>query len=211
MPTPYVFKTELELIQRLRDKKTLSAAKEFFSNDSLNIDDIVITGVAGNTFRAFRNLPVKPSVTFRNWAKHYIKQTFSSVSNLATKSTYSKYVHEATLSLCSEWSRLTGTEMGYGRGAKLFNLVLKRFACLQTLTHRQKKQLISLQHVPLDSYTIIGLRSVAPELSIPRNATMKYIETPNQYMAFQKRIATITKKASVPAIYYDILAWNMGH
>lgn len=211
MPTPYVFKNELELVQRLRDKNTLLAAKEFFSDDSPNVDDVVLTGVAGNTFRAFQNLPVKPSVTFRNWANRYITRTFPSIINLSTKSNYSEYVHTATLSLCREWIRLTGTEMGYGRGAKLVNLVLKRFACLQTLTHRQKKQLISLQHVPLDSYTIVGLRSVAPELSIPRSTTMKYIETPKQYMAFQKRIAAITKKAGVPAIYYDILAWNLSH
>ena len=70
---------------------------------------------------------------------------------------------------------------------------------------------MKLQHVPLDSYTIVGLHSVAPDLSIPRNATMRYIETPQQYQAFQKIISGIAHKADVPAIYYDILAWDMGH
>ncbi|MBM5573392.1 hypothetical protein [Deefgea sp. CFH1-16] len=92
-----------------------------------------------------------------------------------------------------------------------FNLVLKKFVCLESLSPGQKQTLISLQHVPLDSYTIIGLRSISPEFSIPKNATMKFVESLEQYIKFQKKIATITSKAGVPAIYYDILAWDMGH
>jgi hypothetical protein len=101
--------------------------------------------------------------------------------------------------------------MGYGRGAKLFNLVLKKLGCLASLTKQQRRAFIGLQHVPLDSYTLVGLRAVATELSIPRSATMKYIETPGQYAAVQERIAAIAKKAQVPPIYYDILAWDVGH
>lgn len=211
MPKPYEFKSESELIEMLRREKTLVAAQEFFSAQASSVAEVVKTGVAGNTFRAFRNLPVQPSVTFRDWATSYVKQSVAALSDLTTYSAYSTYVHEATLSLCDQWRKLTGTEMGYGRGAKLFNLVLKKFACLQSLSAEQKGALIKLQHIPLDSYTIIGLRSVAPELSIPRNATMKYIESPQQYVAFQQKIAAIANKADVPPIYYDILAWDMGH
>jgi len=101
--------------------------------------------------------------------------------------------------------------MGYGRGAKLFNLALKKFACLTSLSEKQRSTLISLQHIPLDSYTIIGLRAIAPDLSIPKGATMKFIETPDQYTAFQAVIRSIADKAGVPPIYYDVLAWDMGH
>ncbi|MGB7292173.1 MAG: hypothetical protein WBD99_08375 [Thermodesulfobacteriota bacterium] len=106
---------------------------------------------------------------------------------------------------------MTGTQMGYGRGAKLLNLVLKKLACLQSLTERERQAFILLQHVPLDSYTIVGLSAAAPDLAIPRSATMKYIETPKQYAEFQERIVLIAAKAQVPPIYYDILAWDMGH
>lgn len=124
---------------------------------------------------------------------------------------YKAYVHASTLALCRDWQRVTGAEMGYGRGAKLLNLVLKRLACLASLTEEQRRALIELQHVPLDSYTLVGLRAAAPDLSIPRGATMKFIETPRQYASFQERIAAIARKAQVPPIYYDILAWDMGH
>jgi hypothetical protein len=82
---------------------------------------------------------------------------------------------------------------------------------LASLTDQQRRALIALLHVPLDSYTIVGLRAVAPNLSIPKNATMKYIENAEQYTAFQDRIAAITRKAHVPPIYYDILAWDISH
>src|SRR3989338_6793385 len=211
MPKPYIFKSEVELVKLLRQDATHAAARKFFSEEASSIADVVNTGVAGNTFRAFRNLPVKPSVTFRDWAIDYVQQSLLQLSRLSDAPEYSDYVHKATLSLCDRWRKLTGAEMGYCRGAKLFNLVLKKFACLQSLTEAQKQTLVGLQHVPLDRYTIVGLYSVAPELSIPRNATMKYIESPQQYLSFQKKITDIAQKASVPPIYYDILAWDMFH
>ena len=101
--------------------------------------------------------------------------------------------------------------MGYGRGAKLFNLVLKKLACLSSLPEEQRSTLVNLQHIPLDSYTIIGLRTIAPHLSIPSSATMKFVETRSQYDEFQLIIRAIAERAGVPPIYYDVLAWDMGH
>lgn len=211
MPTPYEFSTEVELVQSLGDTKTIKAAITFFAQQSPNIAHVVKTGVAGNTFRAFRNLPVQPSVAFRTWATNYIEKTFNSLSTISDGPTYAQYVHDATNNLCSEWQRVTNSDMGYGRGAKLFNLVLKKFACLSSLSENQRLTLIDLQHVPLDSYTIIGLRAIAPRLSIPKSATMRFVETPAQYAEFQAIIREIAKKADVPPIYYDVLAWDMGH
>lgn len=211
MPTPYEFTSEKALIDALKQPKTIKAGQNFFSQISYSIDDVVTRGVSGNTFRAFRNLPVQPSKTFRNWARGYIQDTFSELSQISSDVAYSDYVHQATVSLCDIWEEQTKSEMGYGRGAKLFNLVLKKFACLDDLTKEQRNTLIALQHVPLDSYTILGLRLIYPDLAIPRNATMKFISTPEQYKQFQEKIIDIANKADVPAIYYDILAWDMGH
>jgi hypothetical protein len=211
MPKPYEFATEAELVQRLGDTNTITAARSFFAQQSPSIIDVVKTGVAGNTFRAFRNLPVKPSVTFRTWATNYIENTFHVLSKISDGHSYAQYVHDATNNLCSEWRRITGSDMGYGRGAKLFNLVLKKFACLSSLLEEQRSTLVDLQHIPLDSYTIIGLRSITPKLLIPRSATMKFVETPTQYDEFQAVIRAIAKKAGVPPIYYDVLAWDIAH
>lgn len=208
---PYKFQTEEKLIESLRGTRTVKAAITFFAQRSPSITDVVTTGVAGNTFRAFRNLPVRPSVTFRTWANSYVSNTLDSFRSIADGQSYAEYVHNATNSLCAEWLRMTGSEMGYGRGAKLFNLVLKKLACFSGLSEAERSTLIALQHIPLDSYTIIGLRAIAPQLAIPQNATMKFVETPAQYAEFQAVIRAIAKKAGVPPIYYDVLAWDMQH
>ena len=211
MPKPYEFSTEAELVQRLGERSTVHVAREFFAQQSPDIAHVVKTGVAGNTFRAFRNLPVRPSVAFRAWATSYIEKTLTGSSAISDGPSYARYVHDSTMKLCSEWRCVTGSEMGYGRGAKLFNLVMKKFACLSSLSENQRLALIDLQHVPLDSYTIIGLRAIVPRLSIPKSATMKFVKTPAQYAEFQAAIREIANKAGVPPIYYDVLAWDMGH
>ncbi len=212
---PYEFESEKQLRQKLGCKSTEAAANNFFNKKSETVNDVVKDAVAGNTYRAFSHLPVKPSVAFREWAENYITESFQLLCDITEASDYSKYVYEATDDLCDKWRRRTHSKMGFGRGAKLFNLVLKKFACLSSLTEEQKNTLISLQHVPLDKYTIVGLRLVAPDLSIPKNATMGYIDELNDelkhYEEFQNVISKIAGKARVPAIYYDILAWNMSH
>jgi hypothetical protein len=199
------------MIAALRRKRTADAATMFFAERVKTLREVVISAIGGNTYRAFRNLPVRPSATFRDWAEAHILNSMPSFRSATAQREYSAYVHTSTLALCRHWRRRTGTEMGYGRGAKLFNLVLKKLACLASLTEQQRRAFIGVQHVPLDSYTLVGLRVVAPDLSIPRSATMKYIETPRQYATIQERIAAIAEKAQVPPIYYDILAWDMGH
>lgn len=211
MPKPFVFSSELELVGLLRQEATRSKAASFYSSFVSTVADVVTSGVAGNTFRAFRHLPVQPSAVFRKWAVDYIQETQRQLESVTTPSAYATYVHEATLSLCEYWQAETCSDIGYGRGAKLFNLVLKKFACLQSLSEEQRQILIELQHVPLDSYTIVGLHAIAPDLSIPLSATMKYVESCAQYSAFQERITQIARKAGVPPIYYDILAWDIGH
>jgi hypothetical protein len=211
VPKPHVFASESELIDALGRKRTTNLATSFFAKRVHTLRDVVALAIGSNTYRAFRNLPVRPSATFREWAEARILNGMPPLGSGTAQREYAAYVHASTLALCRYWQRATGAEMGYGRGAKLLNLVLKKLACLASLTEQQRRALIALQHIPLDSYTLVGLRAVAPELSIPRSATMKYIETPKQYTVFQERIAAIARKAQVPPIYYDILAWNMRH
>lgn len=65
--------------------------------------------------------------------------------------------------------------------------------------------------MPLDSFTIVGLRRIAPQFGIKATATMKDIQTLGQYVAFQREIASIASAADVPPIYCDILAWDVSH
>ena len=211
MPQPFVFASEFKLVASLRQGKTEAKAVRFFSERVASLEEVVRTGVGGNTYRAFGNLPVRPSTTFRKWTQKYVQRHKPPLTSKLGQREYSAYVHDMTVALGKYWRSATNSEMGYGRGAKLLNLVLKKLACLASLSENERRNLILLQHVPLDSYTIVGIKAVAPELAIPRSATMTYIKTREQYVTFQERIAAIAAKAQVPPIYYDILAWDMGH
>ena len=195
----------------LQGEATSAVATTFFAARTISVEEVVRAGVGGNTFRAFRNLPVRPSVAFREWAALYVQESLASLLLISDRVQYAEFIHNAADALCAYWRELTGTEMGFGRGAKLLNLVLKKLACLNSLSNEQREMLIRLQHVPLDSYTIVGLMKIIPSLAIPKNATMKYIQTPRQYTDLQNYIIAFAADAGVPAIYYDILTWDMAH
>jgi hypothetical protein len=208
---PYVFQSRNELINHLQSKTTKAHAEEYFSQRLPDISSVVHKSIAGNTFRAFQKLPKRPSVIFRNWASEHLHHTFEAVKNITDRENYAAYVHESALDLCAVWSSTMNAEIGYGRSTKLLNLVLKRLACLDGMDGATRHRLIGFQHVPLDSYTIIGLRQLITSPEIPRNATMKFIEKQNDYVMLQQYIAVVATESGVPAIYYDILAWNMAH
>lgn len=211
MPTPYEFASEDELVHFLKDPKTIHAAESFFSQRCSSISEVVRMAVVGNTFRGFRNLPERPSVAFRLWATNYFANTLHTLRGISDGKCYGEYVHHANKALCDEWLLRMGTEMGYGRGAKLLNLVLKKVVCLSSLTEQNRSTLIPLLHTPFDAYTLVGLRKVIPRFLIPKGATMKFIKTQEDYADFQAAVDEIAKKARVPPIYYDVLAWDMSH
>jgi hypothetical protein len=208
---PYVFHSRKELLNLLQSDLTRSNAEKYFSERLPDITSVVRQSIAGNTFRAFRKLPERPSVVFRSWASSRLHQTFETFKNITDPERYSDYVHESALDLCNVWTAKMHAEVGYGRSTKLFNLVLKRLACLEGIDGVVRNRIIAFQHVPLDSYTIVGLRELITTPEIPRNATMKFIEKQSEYNIIQRYIADVALDAAVPAIYYDILAWNMAH
>jgi hypothetical protein len=83
-PTP-IFRDAKEIIDRLSTEKS-RIAKEFERRESL--EQIVKCSVGSNTFRAFRGLPMKPSVVFRGWASAMLadKETIATLSAIGSGS-----------------------------------------------------------------------------------------------------------------------------
>ncbi|GAQ95439.1 hypothetical protein TAGGR_2332 [Thermodesulfovibrio aggregans] len=208
---PYEFNSRDELIEYLRSEKTRIRANDFFSKRIPNIESVVREGVSGNTFRAFRKLPKKPSVVFREWGTKWITGAMERLQTINTEDEYEIFVLESTDNLRLEWLKIMSSELGFGIASKLCNLVLKKLPCLLNLDEDFKQRLIRLLHVPLDHYSIVGLRRLITNPKIPSNATMNFIKKPEEYLLLQRYIADVAKEAGVPAIYYDILAWDMAH
>lgn len=215
MPNPYIFENSSDLIKKLQADSTRELANNFFAARLDSPKELIRQAVGPNTFRAFRKrvtpvLTFRPSVMFRDWAIKYI--SIEKIKVIRNETEFVNYIDCGVTNLNEFWEKEMCAEMGYGRGAKLLNLVLKKFVCHKGITDEQRSRLIQLLHVPLDSYTILGLRHVAPaEFNISNNPTMRFITERDQYTDFQDFIICIARKAGVPPIYYDILAWDLVH
>jgi hypothetical protein len=105
-------------------------------------------------------------------------------------------------------------EVPYGPAYKLPNLLLKSVALRPEIPPSQQQRLVDWIHIPLDSYTIQGLRGwfrLPSGSAIPSGATMKFVRDANLYDSLQGEIKRIAKLADVPPIAFDYLAWNAGH
>ncbi|MCZ8157038.1 MAG: hypothetical protein O9264_12995 [Leptospira sp.] len=101
-------------------------------------------------------------------------------------------------------------EIGFGRAAKLLNLVFKAIPKLEILDNGTRLRIKKFLHVPLDSFSIRGLINII-DYKIPRNASMGFIKDKKSYFYFQEQIRILTDKAKVSPIDYEILCWDVAH
>ncbi len=209
-PKPYIFKSESELIKKLQGVRLQKKAEQFYKQRK-DMDWIIKHMVASNTYRAFKKSSdgKSPSTVFRSWTKQYLNGKLQKIKKITNQNDYDRLIHSATVALCKHWKQEMGYELGYGRGAKLLNLVFKALPTHHEISAR--KTLQKLLHVPLDSFSIRGLKKIVREFKIPANASMGFIKDKKAYNKFQEKIRIIVKEAKVPPIYYDILVWGLSH
>jgi hypothetical protein len=104
-----------------------------------------------------------------------------------------------------------GKDMPFGPSYKLPNLLVKRLCLSNEVSQRTFKRIVNFVHVPLDSYTLQALAKSCPELEIRATATMGFIKDRKTYERIQTQIRQLAKKAKVPPIVLDCLAWDEGH
>lgn len=224
MNKPYEFSNTGELVGCLRQNKAPIA--EFFDKEiEGGVEEVIRSSVEGNTFRAFRRMPCKPSVVFRNWASERLSdnKVIESFTNIGSEQQYDLWLKQFSEDLCHYWTNEMGRGMPYGPGRKLPNLLLKRLVKWNRLKklggEGQRRRLIELLHVPLDKYTLASIRRCIfnfPDIvdavgTIPKNVTMSFVDTEDRYIRIQEMMREISRQAGVPAIYLDVLTWDLNH
>lgn len=101
--------------------------------------------------------------------------------------------------------------MPYGASRKLPDLLLKGFVRWTGLREGLRQRLIKFLHVPLDAFTLAAIRNCIADPEIPPDATMRFVAGPTMYNQIQNAIRAVTNQAKVPAIYFDVLIWDMSH
>jgi hypothetical protein len=208
---PIVFENEEKLVSllRLNGKKLLDSFYQ--KEDKLSIDEAIKRYVGANTFRAFRKSEdgEKPSIVFREWTLKFIVKKTSEINTIGTQKDFDQFILKSSETLRQHWVKKMNYDPGLGRMAKLLNLVFKVLP--KTPEFQSNIKLKTFLNVPLDSYSIQGLKLIVKDIKIPSNASMGFIEDKAVYLLLQEEIRRICKKADVIPITYDLLTWDYAH
>ena len=83
-------------------------------------------------------------------------------------------------------------------------------ASLSEQSGSSAKRLIPLLEVPLDKYTLRGMRRLCPSAKIPKTASMGFVQRKEQCIELQNAIFELCDPDYYPA-HYEIAAWNASH
>jgi hypothetical protein len=217
-PVPYVFRNVQELHNLILDTSVNEHLSGFTSKRVRSIRELVVCSVVQNTFRAFHfkshGIGQKPSEIYRNLATEKLENEYKNIIACNSFEELIDKMIEISTMLDNDWYELTGkiseVRIGFGRAAKLLGLSVKHLLWYSELTEDDRIRLLKFLNVPLDSYTLQGIRIVAPDLQIPKNATMKFVRDKQHYQQIQNRILTLMPVGRFP-IHYEIAAYNLAH
>jgi hypothetical protein len=215
MKPPAEYEPE-ELVALLRTAGPRLRARYFQPQPDLS--DLINRSVGANTFRAFAHPARQPSEIFREWAHRYFtRQRLDDLRGIGDQTQYDRFVDCAVADLTQYWSEQGKQQLRFGGSRKLTNLLLKSLVRLAKLSDATRNTLIPLLHVPHDLFCLAAIRRSAnsgrfgASISIPKNASMRFITSPAQYAVVQELVRRIAGAADEPAISVDLVAWDHAH
>ncbi len=215
MPKLRRYTCEKELVLALREYPWLAWFKlERYSERKSTLETIIYHSIGGNTFRAFRNSPSAPSKVFRTWALKILKNSrLENFKHISSQNDYSIWLDQISDDFRRYWRRRMQKDIPFGPSLKLPNLLAKRLCLFNGISEPRFLRIVHFLEVPLDKYTIQAIANCKGSKigNIPSSATMSFIKNRQIYNEFQMRIRSITRKARVPAIALDCLAWDASH
>lgn len=213
-----ITKNRMKLIDCLKREKK-ECTKWFKDNEITDLDEVITTSASGNTFRAFQNLPCRPSNVYRAWARNRLNiQTPKEIMRLSSKEKYDKWLETLIEDFARYWKQKMGRDnlILYGPKRKLTNLLMKRLVLWKEMSCSRKK-LIQFLHVPMDSRLLLKIRNCiyrqeyAQSIGkIPKSVTMNCIINKEMYESIRIIINKIAASAHVPSIYIDVLVWDLA-
>jgi hypothetical protein len=216
-PQPYVFDSKEELFNAMRS--AIPVLEAYLVEPFESIKDAVIQSVGGNTFRAFPlkrlNVKEKPSQIYRQIVAQIFEANFDKFIGLTSVEAYEKFVIENSQLIAREFDAVAGVSgfMGFGRATKLFNLSCKAMLRYRGVSETQRAILLKLAQVPLDSFTIQGIRLLNPPFNISPAQSMGWDEmnVVCNYQILQRWIRDLCSEIDLYPIHYEVAAWDQSH
>lgn len=189
----------------------------FLTEHSCSSAALVRYSVSGSTFRAFhlKDLGLSPSQCYRTWTTEWIEtivEVVQSQHQTLDNQSLRRHLVNGAYKLDAHWRTMTAgaAKMGFGVAAKLLGLSVKHLLWHEHLSHEQRKRLAASLDVPLDSYTLQGIRKALPELKVTSNATMNFVQSEAQYARIQDAIRRMCPSDLIP-LHYETVAWRLSH
>lgn len=216
-PHPVVISNKDQFQKIVREAQ--KATEEFFANRCDSLPALIKSSVDRSTFRAF---PLKasggkrgPSVVYREYTLGLLESKFNEFQTIKDWETYSKFVESAANGLEKTFDEEVRKPnvTGFARAAKMLNLSFKFALRFDKFSDVDRNRLINFLHVPLDSFTLQGIRTLAGNFKIPRNASMGWASLNNKdiYHGIQGWIKNECELIDCKPIHYEFAAWNIAH
>lgn len=213
MPAKAPYANTQELKRTINDPIFAEAAEGYFAEPVPSLAYWVGKSVEGSTFRAYRMaLTYKPSSIYRTWALESLSRNgeLSEILDSDNRD-FAAFHRTAITSLERFWCDIDGSKLSYGQSRKLVDLLFKHLPICSQFDPNVREWMLESAHVPLDKYTLHYISVIANQFRrglIPEIPSMGDV-TEDNYASIQNVIRTSC--APLPALYFDVLAWNNDH
>lgn len=169
-------------------------------------------GVGGNTFRALRKLPERPSVVYRGWAESVFDRlaTGEMHRSLRDQASFDQWHYKFAESLNSYWQQHQGQPLSVAHRYKFVDLYLKWVSELSLPNRADNEALISYGHCALDSQTLCALNSHLSGALPFKTIAMGDVHSETTYKFCQELCRTYCSIVGGTPLLFDYYVWKRG-
>lgn len=169
-------------------------------------------GVAGNTFRAYRGLPCRPSVVYREWAQSVCAALNPQLlsEEVATAEGFFGWHASLAESLQAHWIMQQGKELSFAHQHKLIDLFIKWLSGYDFDCRQLTDAFVSHANCALDSQTLTKLNECLSFALPISNPSMGDIHSRQTYEFCQSLISRFAHHYQGTPLLFDYFAWRPG-
>jgi hypothetical protein len=169
-------------------------------------------GIAGNTFRAYRNYKTPPSKVYREWAKEVTSQLLidRKIPNLSNQNKFDKWHLELFDSINQRWNTRQNKTLSFAHTFKLLDLYLKWLSSNKECPKELSESILKFGYCALDSQILLKLNECLNGALPLKNPSMGDIINSNTYEYCQKLIKDFCEKYGGTRLLFDYYAWEKG-
>lgn len=169
-------------------------------------------GVAGNTFRAFRNKDTQPSVLFAQWGSKLVSTLDAQVlsTRISTREDFLDWHEELSSSLKRLWKRYETQPLSTAHQFKLIDLFVKWLSRHRFEGTNLPQQLAAHANCAIDRQTLVAL-NLAYSNALPLGTpSMANVSCKAAYDFCQDAIGMFTRKYGGTRLLFDYFVWRRG-